>query len=202
MGDINLFRRIKTTDRGIEKVQDGISNLAQQARKAINDLKDSVTTTLLTATSAVIGTLTATTGTITTLTSTTSTTTTDNVTTANITTGNITTSNNTLTQSAEYQVDLTTALTAGGAGVDAANKSFIRVDTSGGSITINNLSGGEDGQMLIIAKVNGANTLTLLNGNGTGGDPMYFPGGASKAINNLGGIWLYYNGTAWIGLDA
>jgi hypothetical protein len=55
--------------------------------------------------------------------------------------------------------------TAGGT-VNIADKSHIAFDTSSGSIVINNLTGGKDGQLLFIYKISIANSLTIRNQNG------------------------------------
>lgn len=185
MGDINLFRRIKTTDRGIEKVQDGISNLAQQARKAINDLKDSVTTTLLTATSAVIGTLTATTGTITTLTSTTST----------ITTANITTLDADLIK-CPITTYTTAEISAAGNDPDITGITVLRTNTGAGNATIDTLVGGVTGQILVILHT-GSNTVTITHLGSGSGNFISTDTGADVTLTSTGAAILIFDGTTW-----
>lgn len=184
MGEINLFRRIRTADRSLEKVQDGIAILASQARKAINDLKTSITTTALTATTATITTL-------------------------NGTTVNATTKVDTASTEAEMTVsvaDLDDAITSGGT-VDVTGVSTLFCNTTS-SYTINNFTGGVNGQILYIIKTNNSNNLTLTHSSGSN-QPMLFPGGAAKVLTaNLGGLVLkavYDSGsgiTYWFGLDA
>lgn len=47
---LNVFRKVRTTNKDLERVQDGISFYAQQVIKRINDLATTFTTATLTAT--------------------------------------------------------------------------------------------------------------------------------------------------------
>lgn len=134
------FRRIRTTDKSLEKLQDGISQVVQ----AINEKFTSVLTSTMT------------------------------------------------------RHPIPTEITAGGTNVDVLGVSVLLVNTAAGSITINNLQGGVNGQVLKIIKTNGSNTLTLSNASGGGGgEPMLMAGGGSLAITNFGGAEFLFRDGYW-----
>ncbi len=72
--------------------------------------------------------------------------------------------------------------------------------TSGVTTTIRNLSGGVLGQRLFLSKITGvaSTTLSVIDGNSTGGQPIYLMLHTNATITSYAeGIWLICTGSDW-----
>jgi len=84
---------------------------------------------------------------------------------------------------------------------DVSNITLLNVNSSGGSVNINGLSGGysSDGlkQILFLSKVSGANTVTIVHNSGTGTQKILTPDGLDIDLQTYAGRVLLYDGTYW-----
>lgn len=80
--------------------------------------------------------------------------------------------------------------------VGIANVSILKVDASGGSITIGGFTGGITGQILHVYN-SAANNLTLEDDEATGNQDIKCPAGTDITITVEGGATLLCDGTLW-----
>ena len=100
------------------------------------------------------------------------------------------------------RLSLSDVITATKVGLSIASYSLIdfSTNTSGVTVTIQNLADGVVGRTIDIVKTTGTASTTLIikNGNSSGGQPIYLLGLADVTITSYAsGVRLIYNGGAW-----
>jgi len=74
--------------------------------------------------------------------------------------------------------------------------------TPSGTDTLGGLTGGVQGQILYILKVDsGLGRIIIEHNEGTGNQDIFLSGGSDVMLSSRGGITLYCNGTSWFALD-
>ena len=74
--------------------------------------------------------------------------------------------------------------------------------TPSGTDTLGGLTGGVQGQILHILKVDsGLGRIIIEHNEGTGNQDIFLSGGSDVMLSSRGGITLYCNGTSWFALD-
>jgi hypothetical protein len=85
--------------------------------------------------------------------------------------------------------------------LDVVNKRVIFIDTSSIDITIGGLSGGFNGQSIMLLKPDGANTLTIEHWESSGTQKIVTPGGTDIILTDNGGVELMFYGGEWVVVD-
>jgi hypothetical protein len=81
-------------------------------------------------------------------------------------------------------------------GYDVSGITVLRATTTSGSITINDLTGGVNGQILHIVKSSASNQLTVTDTSGSNQN-IVLNGNFTVTAANYGGITLVCDGTSW-----
>jgi len=93
------------------------------------------------------------------------------------------------------------SITDGSDALDVSGCTVIE-STPSGTDRIGGLTGGVQGQVIHILKVDsGLGRLIIENNEGTGNQDIFLSSGADVMLSARGGITLYCNGTSWFGLD-
>jgi hypothetical protein len=86
--------------------------------------------------------------------------------------------------------------------VDVSEAFVLKADTSSNNVTIGGLAGGVAGQVLHVAKMTSANTLTLEHSEGGGSQNILLCTNGDEAVVNYGGWTLVCNGSSWIAVSS
>lgn len=99
-----------------------------------------------------------------------------------------------------FAINDSTSQTYVGLSVTGRNGIIMDSNTVGVTTTIQNLSNGVAGQLIALYKMTGvaSTTLTIKNGNTTGGQAIYLHGGADISITSFAsGVLLMCTGNDW-----
>ena len=93
------------------------------------------------------------------------------------------------------------SITAGSDALDVSGCTVVEA-TPSGTDRLGGLTGGVQGQILYILKVDsGFGRLIIEHNEGTGNQDIFFSGASDVTLTARGGITLYCNGTSWFVLD-
>jgi len=94
-----------------------------------------------------------------------------------------------------------TSLTANSDDLDVSGVTVVEA-TPSGTTRLGGLTGGVQGQILYILKVDsGLGRLIIEHNEGTGNQDIFLSGGSDVQLSTRGGMTLYCNGTSWFALD-
>ena len=91
----------------------------------------------------------------------------------------------------------TTTITASADDTDVSNVNTLFVTTTGGAVVLGGLSGGVDGQKLIIVRKDTTNDLTLEHAEGAGTQDFIMHEGTDETIDSYGGFVFVCDGSDW-----
>jgi hypothetical protein len=97
---------------------------------------------------------------------------------------------------------LLATVAADSSAVPATGLNVVRVNTTGGNVTIRGMTGGAVGQRVSLVKVTTANTLTITHDDVLGTEKIITPDGSSIVLADYGGVELVYDGSLWFVVSA